>query len=53
MVVASQRFDFGKDVFAQTPVSYRHFRTPQPAFAHQGGAPCAIGEFDTDRASLS
>jgi len=59
MVVASQSFDFGKDVFAQTPVTYRYFRTPATAFAHQDGRPYAIGEIvtdrpiDTDRTSLT
>lgn len=59
MVVASQSYDFGKDVFPQTPVTFRYFRTPETAFAHQDGAPYAVGEvivdrpIDTDRTSLT
>jgi len=49
MVVASQSYDFGKDVFPKTPVSFRYFRTPDTAFAHQDGTPYAVGEVVTDR----
>jgi hypothetical protein len=59
MVVASQSFDFGKDVFPATPVTFRYFRSPETAYPHQDGAPYAIGEvvtdrpIDTDRTSLT
>lgn len=59
MVVASQSYDVGKDVFAETPVTYRYFRTPQTAFAHQDGTAYTLGDvvtdrpIDTDRASLT
>lgn len=49
MVVATQRYDFGKDVFPRTPVSFRYFRTPETGFAHQDGTSYAIGEVVTDR----
>jgi hypothetical protein len=48
-VVVTQRFDFGKDVFEQTPFTLRYFRTPQTAYAHQDGRPYRIGEVITDR----
>jgi hypothetical protein len=48
-VVVTQRFDFGKDVFAHTPVALRYFREPTTSYAHQNGAPYAIGEVITDR----
>jgi hypothetical protein len=48
-VVVTQRYDFGKDVFAQTPVSYRYFRDEKTGYAHQNGAPYAVGEVITDR----
>lgn len=48
-VVATQRFDFGKDVFAQTPVTFRYFRGAADGFTHQNGAPYSVGEIVTDR----
>ncbi|MGC8697256.1 MAG: hypothetical protein ACP5Q0_02180, partial [Halothiobacillus sp.] len=48
-VVTTQRFDFGKDVFAQTPVSYRYFRDKADAYPHQNGLPYAAGDVITDR----
>ncbi|MCF3975097.1 hypothetical protein [Paracoccus salsus] len=59
MVVATQRFDFGKDVFPETPVTFRYFREPETAFAHQDGRPYEVGEtvvdrpIDEDRTSLT
>jgi len=48
-VVATQRFDFGKDVFPETPFTFRYFRTADTAYAHQNGQPYALGEVITDR----
>lgn len=48
-VVATQRFDFGKDVFPETPFTLRYFRTPDTAFTHQDGRPYQLGEVITDR----
>ncbi len=48
-VVATQRYDFGKDVFAHTPVSLRYFRDQSTGYAHQNGTPYAVGEVITDR----
>lgn len=49
MVVATQRYDFGKDVFAATPYSFRYFRRARDGFTHQDGRPYEIGEVITDR----
>lgn len=49
MVVATQRFDFGKDVFPETPVTFRYFREPETAFAHQDGRPYNAAEIVVDR----
>ncbi len=48
-VVATQRYDFGKDVFPETPFTLRYFRTPDVAYAHQDGRPYQVGEVITDR----
>ncbi len=48
-VVVTQRFDFGKDVFPQTPVSLRYFRQADKAYTHQNGQPYAVGDVITDR----
>lgn len=48
-VVASQRFDFGKDAFPQTPVTFRYFRPKGQDYAHQDGRPYREGEIVTDR----
>lgn len=47
-VVATQRHDFGKDVFPATPASFRYFRTDD-GFAHQDGRAYRVGEVITDR----
>lgn len=47
-VVATQRYIKGKDVFAETPVTYRYFRQEE-GFAHQDGRPYQLGEVITDR----
>ncbi|MEZ5580788.1 MAG: hypothetical protein R3F40_16055 [Candidatus Competibacteraceae bacterium] len=38
-VVVTQRYDRGKDVFPETPVTYRYFREEAEGFAHQDGQP--------------
>ncbi len=48
-VVVTQRYTFGKDVFAQTPFSLRYFRTADTAYPHQDGQPYELGEPITDR----
>ena len=48
-VVATQRYDFGKDVFPETPVTLRYFRTPDTTYPHQDGRPYRLGEAITDR----
>lgn len=48
-VVVSQRYDFGKDVFPQTPFTFRYFRTPETAYPHLDGTPYRLGELITDR----
>ena len=49
MVVATQRYDFGKDVFPETPVTFRYFREDETAFTHQDGTPYSAGEIVIDR----
>jgi hypothetical protein len=49
MVVATQSYDFGKDVFPATPLAFRYFRRARDAFAHQDGRPYAVGEVIADR----
>lgn len=48
-VVVTQRYVKGKDVFPETPVTYRYFREAGEGFAHQDGRIYAIGEVITDR----
>lgn len=48
-IVATQRFTLGKDVFAQTPFTYRYMRNAKEAYAHLDGTPYKIGEIITDR----
>jgi len=48
-VVATQSYDFGKDVFAATPFTLRYFRRAKDAFTHQDSRPYVIGEVITDR----
>ncbi|SKA76897.1 hypothetical protein SAMN02745130_01690 [Thiothrix eikelboomii] len=49
-VVVSQRYHFGKDVFAITPWAYRHFREPIEALTKVDGTPYQTGELITERA---
>lgn len=48
-VVVTQRYHKGKDVFPQTPVTYRYFRLPGEGYTHLDGQPYAEGEIITDR----
>ncbi|QEP44004.1 hypothetical protein D5085_13285 [Ectothiorhodospiraceae bacterium BW-2] len=48
-VVVTQRYDFGKDMFPDTPFTLRYYRREQEAFAHQDGRPYQLGEVITDR----
>ena len=49
MVVTTQSYVFGKDVFPSTPLAFRYFRHARDGFTHQDGRPYAIGEIITDR----
>jgi hypothetical protein len=48
-VVATQRYEFGKDVFEHTPFTLRYFRTADTAYPHQDARPYVLGEAITDR----
>jgi hypothetical protein len=48
-VVATQRYDLGKDVFETTPFTYLYYRTTEESFSHQDGTPYTFGELITDR----
>lgn len=48
-VVVTQRYNLGKDVFAQTPVTFRYFRKDDEHFTHLDGTPYRMGEAITDR----
>ena len=48
-VVVTQRYVKGKDVFPETPVTFRYFREEAEGFAHQDGRPYQTGEVITDR----
>ena len=48
-VVATQSYTKGKDVFPETPVTFRYFRTPAQAYAKLDGSPYALGEIITER----
>uniref|UniRef100_UPI0028699091 hypothetical protein n=1 Tax=Deinococcus sp. TaxID=47478 RepID=UPI0028699091 len=48
-VVVTQRYDFGKDVFTDTPFTLRYYRLPGEAFTHQDGRAYRPGEVITDR----
>lgn len=49
-VVVSQRYTKGKDVFAETPVTFRHFRDPAEPLTRVDGTPYQTGEIITERA---
>lgn len=48
-VVVTQRYNLGKDVFAQTPVTYRYFRQDGEHFTRLDGTPYQMGEIITER----
>lgn len=48
-VVATQRYNLGKDVFEQTPMTYRHFRLPALEALKIDGTPYGFGEIITER----
>ena len=48
-VVVTQRYAKGKEVFPETPVTYRYFRNGAEGFHHQDGSPYQLGEVITDR----
>lgn len=48
-VVATQSYTKGKDVFPETPVTFRYFRTPAQAYAKLDGSAYALGEIITER----
>ncbi|MEW5973836.1 MAG: hypothetical protein AB1713_08780 [Pseudomonadota bacterium] len=48
-VVVTQRYNLGKDVFAQTPVTYRYFRQDGEHFTRLDGTPYQTGEVITER----
>lgn len=48
-VVATQSYDFGKDVFAATPLAFRYHRREGEGFRRQDGRPYRVGETIVDR----
>ncbi|EIJ33681.1 PDZ/DHR/GLGF domain protein [Thiothrix nivea DSM 5205] len=48
-VVVSQRYNKGKDVFPETPVTFRHFRDPAQPLTRVDGTPYQTGEVITER----
>lgn len=48
-VVVSQRYHFGKDVFPETPVTFRHFRSVAEPLTRVDGTPYQTGEVITER----
>jgi hypothetical protein len=48
-VVVTQRYVKGKDVFPETPVTFRYFREREEGFVHQDGRTYRVGEVITDR----
>ncbi|MBN2646634.1 MAG: hypothetical protein JXR44_02490 [Thiotrichales bacterium] len=48
-VVATQRYELGKDVFAQTPIGYRHYRSTEQAEVRNDGRAYAFGEIISER----
>lgn len=48
-VVVTQSYNKGKDVFEQTPVTFRYLRAADEGFLHQDGRPYAVGEVIVDR----
>ncbi|MEA3405879.1 MAG: hypothetical protein U9R28_09105 [Pseudomonadota bacterium] len=48
-VVVTQRYQYGKDVFEQTPVTYRHHRLPAQEALKIDGSPYTLGEVISER----
>ena len=48
-VVVTQRYHLGKDVFAETPITYRHYRLPNEALHKLDGTAYQTGEVITER----
>ncbi|WMP16853.1 PDZ domain-containing protein [Thiothrix lacustris] len=48
-VVVSQRYSKGKDVFPETPVTFRHFRDPAEPLTRVDGTAYQTGEMITER----
>ncbi len=48
-VVATQRYKYGKDVFAQTPSNYHHYRLPDQTALKIDGTAYEFGEIITER----
>ncbi len=48
-VVVTQRYNRGKDVFPETPFTFRYYRTPDSAYTHLDGRSYRLGEVITDR----
>ena len=48
-VVVTQRYVKGKDVFPETPITFRYLREDGEGFAHQDGRPYRTGDVITDR----
>jgi len=49
-VVVSQRYHLGKDVFPETPVTFRHYRDPADPLTRVDGTPYQTGDIITERA---
>ena len=47
--MVTQRYNRGKDVFPETPFTFRYYRTKESAYTHLDGRPYAPGEVITDR----
>ncbi len=48
-VVVTQRYNLGKDVFPQTPATFRYFRQEGEHFTHLDGTPYQSGDIITER----
>ncbi len=48
-VVRTQRYHLGKDVFAETPITFRYFRDEADGFTRVDGTPYRLGEVISER----
>jgi hypothetical protein len=48
-VVVTQRYTLGKEVFPETPFTFRYYRPAEFGYAHFSGKPYRLGEVITDR----